>query len=141
IGSFAMPWYYTVMTDCIFCKIVEGSIPSYKIYEDEKYLAFLDVFPKTSYQMLVIPKQHIEWVWDLPAGRQVSPNLGEYYEVVGKIARHVREVSGEPVRQMVYGFQVPHAHIQLRPGQKNDRDGTKASEAELGEWQKRFSLN
>jgi len=128
------------MSDCIFCKIVAGEIPSYKIYEDEKYLAFLDVFPKTSYQMLVIPKEHVEWVWDLPIGRQVSPNVGEYYEVAAKIARHIREVGKMPVRQMVYGFQVPHAHIQLRPGRSNDRDGSQASETELVEWQKKFSI-
>lgn len=121
------------MTDCIFCKIVAGEIPAYKIYEDGKYLAFLDIFPKTSYQMLVIPKEHIEWVWDVP-------RVGEYYEVAAKIARHIREVSKMPVRQMVYGFQVPHAHIQLRPGSKNDRDGSQVSEAELVEWQKKFSL-
>lgn len=122
------------MSDCIFCKIVAGSIPCYKIYEDEKYLAFLDVFPKTSYQMLVIPKEHVEWVWDVP-------NLGEYYEVVGKIARHVREVSGLPVRQMVYGFQISHAHIQIRPGEKNDLDGSQAIPEQLEEWQKRYELN
>ncbi len=121
------------MTDCIFCKIVAGEIPSYKIYEDEKYLAFLDVFPKTTAQMLVIPKQHIEWVWDVP-------NLGEYYEVVGKVAKHVRSLSGQPVRQMVYGFQVPHAHIQLRPGKKNDLDGSQARSEKLNEWQKKYSM-
>ena len=118
-----------------------GEIPSYKIYEDEKYLAFLDVFPKTSYQMLVIPKEHIEWVWDLPIGRQVSPNVGEYYEVAAKIARHIREVSKLPVRQMVYGFQVSHAHIQLRPGQKNDLSGEKMDEKTLREWQEKFMLS
>jgi histidine triad (HIT) family protein len=122
------------MKDCIFCKIVAGEIPSYKIYEDEKYLAFLDVLPKTSYQMLVIPKVHVRWVWDVP-------NLGEYYEVVGRVARHIREVSGgKPVRQMVYGFQVPHAHIQIRPGDKNDLDGSQVSTEKLGEWQKKYRL-
>jgi histidine triad (HIT) family protein len=121
------------MNDCIFCKIVAGEIPSYKIYEDEKYLVFLDVFPKTTAQMLVIPKQHVEWVWDVP-------NLGEYYEVVGKVARHVREISGAPVRQMVYGFQVPHAHIQLRPGRQNDLDGAQAESEKLSEWQKKYSM-
>lgn len=133
VGSLVMLEYYTDMTDCIFCKIVAGEIPSYKIYEDEKYLAFLDVFPKTSYQMLVIPKEHIEWVWDVP-------NLGEYYEVVGKVARHIREVGKMPVRQMVYGFQVPHAHIQLRPGPKNDRDGSQAQPTELEEWRAKFLM-
>lgn len=121
------------MTDCIYCKIVAGELPSYKIYEDEKYLVILDLFPKTTAQMLVIPKEHIEWVWDVP-------NLGEYYEVAGKVARHVREVSGLPVRQMVYGFQVSHAHIQLRPGRQNDLDGSQASSETLREWQSKFAV-
>lgn len=121
------------MSDCIFCKIVAGEIPSYKIYEDEKYLVFLDVFPKTTAQMLVIPKEHIEWVWDVP-------NLGEYYEVAGKVARNIREVSGVPVRQMVYGFQVSHAHIQLRPGMKNDLDGAQASSEILETWRAKYTM-
>lgn len=122
------------MTGCIFCKIVAGEIPCYKIYEDEKYLVFLDVFPKTTAQMLVIPKTHIEWVWDVP-------NLGEYFEIAGKVARHIRVVSGgKPVRQMVYGFQVSHAHIQIRPGTKNDLDGSQASPELLEAWQMEYKL-
>ena len=109
-------------------------MPCYKIYEDDNFLAFLDIFPKTSAQMVVIPKTHVRWVWD-------TPNLGEYYEVVGKIARHIREQNdGEMVRQMVYGLQVAHAHIQLRPGQKNDLDGSQASEEKLEEWRAKYSL-
>ena len=88
------------MSDCIFCKIVAGEMPCYKIYEDDNFLAFLDIFPKTSAQMVVIPKTHVRWVWD-------TPKLGEYYEVVGKIARHIREKNdGEMVRQMVYGYML-----------------------------------
>ena len=122
------------MTDCIFCKIVAGEMPCYKIYEDDNFLAFLDIFPKTSAQMVVIPKTHVRWVWD-------TPKLGEYYEVVGKIARHIREKNdGEMVRQMVYGLQVAHAHIQLRPGQKNDLDGSQASAEMLEEWRAKYSL-
>lgn len=121
------------MTDCIYCKIVAGELPSYKIYEDEKYLVILDLFPKTTAQMLVIPKAHIEWVWDVP-------ELGKYYEVAGKVARHVREVSGLPVRQMVYGFQVSHAHIQLRPGRQNDLDGSQASPEKLEEWRAKYLM-
>jgi len=121
------------MSDCVFCKIVAGEMPAYKIYEEEKYLVFLDAFPKTTAQMLVIPKEHIQWVWDVP-------NLGEYYEVAGKVARHIREVIGQPVRQMVYGFQVPHAHIQLRPGDHDDLFGERASEDNLVKWQKMFEM-
>ena len=125
--------YNADMSDCIFCKIVAGEILSYKIYEDEKYLVFLDVFPKTTAQMLVIPKEHTEWVWDVP-------NLGEYYEVAGKVARHIREMSGGPVRQMVYGFEVPHAHIQIRPGRENDLKGEKMSGEELAKIREKYKL-
>jgi len=121
------------MSDCIFCKIVAGEMPSYKIYEDEKYLVFLDAFPKTTAQMLVIPKEHVEWVWDYN-------NLGEYYELVGRVARHVRKISGEPVRQMVYGFEVSHAHIQIRPGRYDDLKGEKVSEEQLEEWRKKYEM-
>jgi histidine triad (HIT) family protein len=128
------------MNECIFCKIVAGEMPAYKIYEDEKYLVFLDIVPKTTAQMLVIPKEHFSWVWDLPIDRQVSPNLGEYFEVVGKVARHIREITRQPVRQMVYGFQVSHAHIQIRPGREDDLSGELASPEKLSEWQKMFKM-
>lgn len=105
------------MTDCIFCKIVSGELPSYKIYEDEKYFAFLDIFPSAEGHTLVIPKQHVEWVWDYE-------NLGEYFEVVAKIARHYREISGEIVRSNIDGWQVPHAHIHLKIGKNNNPNPT-----------------
>ena len=63
------------MQECIFCQIVAGKLPSYKVYEDEEFLAFLDIFPKSTGHTLVIPKKHVEWVWDLPAGRQVTHPL------------------------------------------------------------------
>ena len=65
--------------DCIFCKIVSGKIPCYKVYEDENFLAFLDIRPLNLGHTLVIPKKHFRWVWDVP-------NIGEYFEVVCKIA-------------------------------------------------------
>lgn len=107
------------MADCLFCKIIKGEIPSYKIYEDKNFLAFLDIFPKTEGHTLVIPKIHIQWVWDYPA-------LGGYFELVGKLARHLRQVSGrEVVRGLVYGIEVPHAHVHLMPGKADNFDGSK----------------
>ena len=106
-----------VMPDCLFCKIIKGEISSYKIYEDKDFLAFLDIFPKTVGHTLVIPKKHVQWVWDYPA-------LDKYFELVGKLARHLRARSGEPmVRSLVYGIEVPHAHVHLLPGQTNKFDG------------------
>ncbi|PIP51835.1 HIT family protein [Candidatus Beckwithbacteria bacterium CG22_combo_CG10-13_8_21_14_all_01_47_9] len=105
------------MPDCLFCKIIKGEIKSYKIYEDKEFLAFLDIFPKSAGHTLVIPKAHVQWVWDYP-------ELGRYFELVGKLARHLRRVSGhEVVRGLVYGVEVPHAHVHLMPNQTDEFDG------------------
>ena len=70
--------------DCIFCKIVKEELPAEKVYEDEKYLAFLDIRPLSPGHTLVIPKKHERWVWDVP-------NVGEYFEVTRKIALAIRK--------------------------------------------------
>jgi histidine triad (HIT) family protein len=121
------------MTDCIFCKIVAGELPSYKIYEDEKYLAILDIFPSTEGHTLVIPKQHVEWVWDYP-------EIGEYFAVVAKIAQHHREITGDVVRSNIDGWQVPHAHIHLKPTKENTFNAEKRSDEELAKIQQKFSM-
>ena len=60
------------MTDCIFCKIVAGEIPSHKVYEDDHTLAFLDIFPASEYHTLVIPKKHYVNMFDIPEGEAVA---------------------------------------------------------------------
>jgi len=122
-----------LMSECIFCKIVTGSIPSYKIYEDEKFLAFLDIFPSAEAHTLVIPKKHVEWVWD-------SENIGEYFEVVGKIARHYREVSGDIVRSNIDGWQVPHAHIHLKIGKNSNPNPAKGDPVKLRATAEKYRL-
>jgi histidine triad (HIT) family protein len=122
------------MTDCIFCKIIKGEMPAYKVYEDEEFLAFLDIFPNTYGHTVVIPKQHEEWVWDYE-------NLGKYFEVVGKLARHFREVVSEGVRSSIYGWEVPHAHIHLKPGRKDTLKGEKLSADEMERIQERFKVS
>lgn len=98
------------MLDCIFCKIVEGEMPAYKIYEDEQFLAFLDIFPYVEGHILVIPKKHYRWVWDVE-------NIGEYFENVTKISKHLQKVTGNDlVYSTIFGEAVPHAHIHLLPG-------------------------
>jgi histidine triad (HIT) family protein len=102
------------MDNCIFCKIVKGEIPSYKIYEDENFLAFLNIYPATEGYTLVIPKQHFRWVWDLN-------NIGEYFEVCQKVAKHFQKVSGnEGVYSMILGEEVPHAHVHIIPDADNE---------------------
>lgn len=121
------------MDKCIFCEIVARSIPSYKIYEDEKFLAFLDIFPSTEGHTLVIPKQHVEWVWD-------CKNLGEYFEVVGKIARHHREITKDVVRENIDGWQILHAHIHIKPTKINTFGGEQKSVEELTKIQAKFRM-
>lgn len=103
--------------DCIFCKIVSGDIPSYKIYEDDEFLAFLDIRPLNPGHALVIPKKHYRWVWDVE-------NAGRYFETAKKIANAMRKVFGiDQVKSVVLGDEVPHAHLWLIPSFKNDGHG------------------
>ena len=105
------------MEDCVFCKIAKGEIPSYKVYEDEKFIAFLDIKPRNPGHTLVVPKEHFRWVWDVPY-------LGEYFEVVGKIANAIRKaMQTDWVVSLVLGEEIPHAHIWLVPRFKNDGHG------------------
>lgn len=95
----------------IFTKIVDGDIPSHKIYEDDKTLAFLDIYAVVEGHTLVIPKRQVEFLWDLKS---------EDYQAVmltaQKVARRLREVLGVPyVGEKVIGVDVPHAHVHLIP--------------------------
>jgi histidine triad (HIT) family protein len=99
------------MEDSVFTKIVKGEIPCHKVYEDELTLAFLDIHPLQTGHALVIPKQQIEFVWDLPADLYAA-----VMETTQKVALRLREVLPYPyVHMRVIGIDVPHAHVQLIP--------------------------
>ena len=101
------------MEDCIFCKIVKGEIPAHKVYEDKNTLAFLDINPQSPGHVQVIPKKHYRWVWDVP-------NVGDYFEVVRKIAKAQQKAFGqEMIRSQIYGDEVAHAHIWVWPLNEN----------------------
>ncbi len=105
--------------DCIFCKIIEGKIPSHKVYADRDFLAFLSINPESPGHTLLIPKKHYRWVWDLPAGRQKSPNVGAYFEVAKKIALAQKKAfNTDFVLSKIIGEEVPHAHIWVYPDEK-----------------------
>jgi len=74
------------MTACIFCKIIEGTIPSVKIYEDEHVLAFMDIMPVTTGHVLLIPKTHRENVYDLTA-----EEAAQLFSVVPNIANALKD--------------------------------------------------
>ena len=102
------------MENCIFCKIVKGEIPSYKVYEDENFLAFLDINPRAPGHVQIIPKKHYRWVWDVP-------NVGEYFEIAKKIAlAQQKAFNTEMVLSRITGEEIEHAHIWVFPGIKDD---------------------
>ncbi|MEQ1499908.1 MAG: HIT domain-containing protein [Parcubacteria group bacterium] len=100
------------MENCIFCKIVRGEIPSYKVYEDENFFAFLDINPQSPGHVQVIPKDHYRWVWDVP-------NAGEYFEVVKKIAKAQQKAfDTDWILSKIVGDEVTHAHIWVFPNRE-----------------------
>lgn len=115
------------MSDCLFCKIVDGSIPSTKVYEDEHVLAFMDIMPLTKGHTLLIPKKHHENVYDMS-----SEEAGQLFSVAPKIAESIKESfqpvglnllnnNGAPAGQSVFHF---HLHFIPRYDQT---DGFKAT--------------
>ncbi len=95
----------------IFTKIIEGEIPAHKILEDDHYLAFLDIFPLSEGHTLVIPKQEIDYLFDL------DDELYTGLHLFGKkVARAIRQaVPCKRVATAVVGLEVPHAHLHLIP--------------------------
>ena len=97
------------MENCVFCKIVKGEIPSHKIYEDENFLAFLDINPQSPGHTQVIPKKHFRWVWDVP-------NVGELFEIVRKIAKSQQKAfNTDFILSKIIGDEIEHAHIWIFP--------------------------
>ena len=106
------------MTDpnCIFCKIVKGEIPSYKVYEDNDFLGIMDITPQSPGHVQVITKKHYRWVWDVP-------NVGEYFEVARKIAKAQQKAfNTDWILSRIIGDEVPHAHIWVFPDPKISGD-------------------
>lgn len=95
----------------IFSKIVAGEIPSYKVAEDDKYYAFLDINPLAKGHTLVIPKCEVDYLFDLD-----DATLAGLTVFAKKIAHKIKEQTGcIKVAMVVLGLEVPHAHIHLIP--------------------------
>ncbi len=95
----------------IFTKIINGEIPSYKVFEDEHYLAFLDIRPMAKGHTLVIPKKEVDNLFDLDDDEYSALLL-----TVKKVARGIKlTVPCSKVGMTVIGLEVPHAHVHLMP--------------------------
>ena len=98
----------------IFSKIIAGDIPSYKIAEDDKFYAFLDINPMAKGHTLVVPKQATDYIFDLD-----DALLGEMIIFSKRVAQAIEKaISCKRVGVMVIGLEVPHAHIHLVPIQQ-----------------------
>ena len=108
--------------DCIFCKIAAGEIPSTKVYEDDKVLAFKDINPLAPVHILVIPKTHIESAAEITADN--SAVVAHIFEVIAKIAKEqgidkdgFRVVSNcgengcQSVKHLHFHIQIGRAHV------------------------------
>ncbi len=94
----------------IFTKIIQGEIPCYKIYEDERTMAFLDIEPEAPGHTLVVPKVEVDKVYDL--------NDADYSAVmatVKKLAKHYESILGQRIIVKIIGVDVPHAHVHILP--------------------------
>lgn len=107
------------MSDCLFCKIIAGQIPSTKVYEDETVLAFRDIAPQAPTHILVVPKAHIRSVADVTADN--SAVVAHIFEVIPQIAQAEGLVNGYRVVSNCgddAGQTVPHLHFHILGGKK-----------------------
>ena len=95
----------------IFTKIIEGEIPSYKVAENDQFLAFLDIQPIVKGHVLVIPKQPIDYIFNIE-----DQQLGEFMSFAKSVAKKMDMVFDcKRIGMTVIGLEVPHAHIHLMP--------------------------
>lgn len=95
----------------IFSKIIAGDIPSYKIAEDDRFFAFLDIRPMTKGHTLVVPKQETDYIFDLDEN-----TVSDMMVFAQKVAKGIKKaIDCQRVGVMVIGLEVPHAHIHLIP--------------------------
>ena len=107
--------------DCIFCKIVAGEMPSFKVYEDENTMAFLDIFPAAKGHTLVVPKEHTGNIFEIS-----SKTWGQVQETVRKLAGPIEKALKADGLNLAMnnrehaGQIVDHAHVHLIPRFKGD---------------------
>ena len=103
----------------IFSKIIAGEIPSYKVAEDDKFYAFLDINPVAKGHTLVVPKQEVDYIFD-----QADADLAAHTLFAKRVAAAIRKaIPCKRVGVAVMGLEVPHAHIHLIPlNEEGDMD-------------------
>lgn len=125
------------MEESVFTKIIKGEIPCYKIYEDEKTLAFLDIAPESMGHTLVIPKVQVDKIYELPEEDYIA-----LMRAVKKVAARMEKVLGRRTLMKVIGTDVPHAHVHLMPYDENWEYGKtlKPTEVEMRAMQEKLAF-
>lgn len=101
-----------MQNDTIFGKIIRGEIPATKVYEDDQFLAFLDINPVTKGHTLLMPKEHFVWVQDVP-----DELLGSIFIKAKSLIESLKKATScDLVEVVIQGKDVPHFHIHLIPG-------------------------
>lgn len=104
------------MEDCIFCKIVKGDIPCFKVYEDEKVLAFEDINPISAGHTLIIPKKHAENLWEIPDEELTAVHLASKRIINAlKVALNPTGVACVQLNGQGANQVVMHYHLHLVP--------------------------
>jgi len=107
--------------DCIFCKIIAGEIPSHKVYEDDLFLAIMDVFPTTCGHVLILPKKHAQDILDLPVDTAAAilplaqKLAGQIYAAFHPDGLNMIQNNGPAAGQSVF-----HYHMHLIPRWESD---------------------
>lgn len=105
--------------DCVFCKIMNGEIPSYTVYEDEIVKVFLDINPSTNGDLLVVPKKHYENMLDIDD--EVIMHIHNVSKEMYKLLKDKLNIEGLTlVQNNFYGQDIKHYHLHLTPRYKND---------------------
>ncbi len=97
----------------IFTKIIDGEIPSHRVYEDDSTFAFLDINPRSPGHTLVVPKREVDYLFDLPPA-----DYDALWRAAAAVADGIKQATGcSRVLVVVVGFEVPHAHVHLIPAE------------------------
>lgn len=101
------------MENCVFCKIVKGEIPFFMVVEDDDHLAFLNIRPFKEGHTLVIPKDHIDYIFDMK-DQDLGDLMAFSKKVADRLLNSFKPATGK-IGVMVAGEEVPHVHIHLVP--------------------------
>ena len=104
------------MRDCIFCRIVKNEAPSHKVWENENFLAFLTLGALNAGHTILIPKVHIDYVFEMP-----EPFYSEIFQAAKRLSKPLQTaMKSKRIGIIVEGFTVPHVHLHLVPLHNED---------------------